>query len=469
MEDSRIISHFDVGALADSLGARIRHSRDLRFDSVSTDSRQVVPGDLFFALRGERFDAHAFLGEVVARGCRGVVVEVQVDVPEDVVVFEVDSVEAAFGHLARAILEKRRAMGSFVTYALTGSNGKTTTKELLAALLVHKGHRVLKTKGNLNNAIGLPMTILQLESTHDVAVLELGANAPGEIAYLTGIAQPDYAIITGIGAAHLKGFGSIDGVARAKGEILRGERLRGVVLPESTRIYYGDEVKGIHCRWVGEGAGIHVTDVFSTMTGVDFRYVEKGKLDWQIHLPLLGGHNASNLAHAMALVVDESWDQDTVNEAVAGVVLPSGRLERWETPNHVVFLHDAYNANPSSMKEALALMAQLVVPDQRCLILGDMGELGNTSDDQHVALGKRVAFLGAKCLLCVGSSSVFIREGAVAGGMSPQSVFCVPREKLDPGLTWLSQQLTGGDVCLMKGSRSVALERVLTFFGAHRL
>ena len=467
MED-KVISLFNVEELGHALEAEIMHPREIVCTGVSTDSRKVVPGDLFLALKGERFDAHEFLGQAVGRGCRAVVVSKDVSLPEDVVIFRVADVEKSFGYLARKVIEKRRSLGGFMTYGLTGSNGKTTTKELLAALLAAKGHSVLKTEGNNNNFIGLPMTALKLTTKHDAAVFEMGANAPGEIKYLSDIAEPEYGLITGVGAAHLGGFGSLEGVARTKGELIHSPRLKKVVLPAYTRQYYEKTLPStVTVTWVGEGESVYVEGVESNVDGTEFVMVW-GDEKLPIHLPLLGGHNASNFAIAATLVREAGWTAAELNRAVSGVVLPSGRLERWDASNRVQFLHDAYNANPSSMGAALNLMAEVVEAGRRCLILGDMRELGEASDALHRSIGRRAAEIGVKCLLCVGESAKYYREGALEAGLSDEKIFCTAQDALEPGLKWLSDRFTEGDVCLIKGSRGVALERVLSYFEATR-
>ena len=469
--EKKIIRMLRVDELAAAMKAEVRNRHDICCAGVCTDSRKVLPDDLFLALHGERFDAHDFLNDVVAAGCRAVVVERHVTLPEHVVVFEVDCVELAFGRLAKAVIEKRRSLGNFVTYGLTGSNGKTTTKELLAALLSAKGHHVLKTEGNYNNQIGLPMTALCLTQAHDVAIFEMGANAPGEIRYLSEICQPDRALITSIGAAHLGGFGSVEGVARAKGELLFSPRLKHMVLPHETRPFYEKSLpEGLHVDWVGDQALFHPEKIAATLHGVDFQYCDDVlKCVYDLHLPLLGGHNARNLSLALTLVRDEGWTQAEINRAIAGIRLPSGRLERWEGKGNVSLLHDAYNANPSSMHEALSLMEQLVDGTRRCFVLGDMRELGLAGEASHKMIGKRVAQIGAKCMLCVGEFADAYAVGAMEAGADHASIFCCLADELEKGVQWLQDRLGPGDVCLIKGSRGVRLERVITLLEANRL
>lgn len=464
----KIVSLLDERAIGQAMDASISGMQGYHFNGMATDSRRVSGGDLFFALKGENFDAHRFIPDVVARGVKGIVVSNEVDVPEDVCVFRVADVRLAFGALARAILEKRRAMGGFTTYALTGSNGKTTTKELLAALLTAKGFHPLKTLANYNNDIGLPMTVSELTAAHDCAVLEMGANAPGEIRYLSGLARPDYALITCIAHAHIAGFGSWEGVARAKGEMLENDSLKTIVLPSETRAFYEKNLHGEPVVWVGGDEKIRAEHVVSSVEGIRFDYVDEiHSRRYAVQLPLLGAHNAENLTKALALL-DRDWNEDELNRALADVQLPSGRLEPWHDPNGVCFLHDAYNANPSSMNEALNVMAQIAPEAHRVLILGDMRELGPQSADYHFELGQHAARLCAKRILAVGAYANDIVRGALSLRYPENAIHAVEKDDLDEGLSWLSSALSAEDICLIKGSHGVALERVLNVFHAVR-
>lgn len=468
--DETMLARLDERDLTDALDAEVLHPTGRKFQSVSTDSRKVAAHDLFIALAGERFDAHDFIPDVVRTGCRGAVVSKKVDVPEDFTLYLVDDVLKAFGRLAKVILEKRRAMGGFTTYAVTGSNGKTTTKELLSLLLEAQGHKVLKTQGNFNNFVGLPMTVLNLTPSHDVAVLEMGANAPGEIAYLSGLGQPDIAIITCVGAAHLEGFGSLEGVAKAKGEMIFAPGLKKIVLPTETRQYYENIIPdGVHVVWVGSETkpeAIGIQNLAVHLDGIEFDF-RNHDMRSHLRLPLLGAHNAGNLAKAIAALKDDTLSESQINDAVAKVRLPSGRLERWVSPEGTSFLHDAYNANPMSMAQAIELMTKFDAPV--CLVLGDMRELGPTSPDLHRELGKSAARIHPVKILCVGEHAEDMRAGTRDEHYPDGDVFCTSSDSLSEGLAWLSNALTPQTVCLIKGSRGVKLERVLEYYHASRI
>lgn len=466
-----IFSQMTFGEIAHAAHAREVRAVDMarRHDAVSTDSRSVSGGDIFFALCGEHFDAHDFIGDAIGRGCRSIVVSREVEVPEDVNVIVVDDVQAALGDLAREIVARRRSFGNFEIYAVTGSSGKTTTKELLSALLEAKGRRVLKTPANHNNYIGLPQTIFGMTKAHDVAVIEMGANAAGEIRYLSGIVKPDIGVITCVGDVHLEGFGTREGVARAKGELLLNDSLRRVILPAETRIYYEHTAVPCPVTWVGDGERIRVERLEPTADGIVMDYVDDVRgVRYRVHLPLLGAHNGANLAKALA-AVDETWEPGELDEALSRVRLPSGRLEKWrDVAGGVCYLHDAYNANPGSMGLALDLLSQIAKPAHRFCILGDMLELGERSDEFHVAVGAHVARIGCSGLLCVGGYGALMARGARENGMDAARIHVVGKAQLESGFGWIRERMGDGDICLVKGSHSVGLERVIGLAGAVR-
>ncbi len=466
--DERIISLFTMDELAAAIGARVVHPHERRYRDVTTDSRQVTEESLFVALKGERFDGHDFIAQVVANRGQGAIVSREVAVPESFTLFVVDDVLKAFGRLAFAVLERRRKRGHFVTYGITGSNGKTTTKEILSSLLSGAGHQVLKTQGNHNNFIGLPMTVMQLTAEHDVAVLEMGTNAPGEIQYLSDIGRPDIGIITGVGPAHIEHFGSLEGVARAKGELLHAPGLKQIILPSVLKKYFLSQVPtSVSVEWCGEDTAIWADGV--ELSAFDTRFVlndttePNAERHFSIRLPLIGAHNISNFLVAYTAVRASYPSADKLNAACASIKLPSGRLERREAKG-IIFLHDAYNANPASMEQGLQFISKISEKAGRCIILGLMGELGSESASFHREIGRKAGEIGASKMLFVGDFSEEYRAGAMEGGMSDKDICCVSNDALAQGIEWLKPALTPGMLCLVKGSRSAKLERVLDFF-----
>ena len=467
--DEYIISLLSMDELAAAIGARIIHPHERRFRHVTTDSRTITDDSLFVALKGERFDAHDFITQVIQSGGPAAIVSRELDVPESFTLFVVDDVLSAFGKLAFAILQKRRTLGNFTTYGITGSNGKTTTKEILSTLLEGAGHHVLKTQGNHNNFVGLPMTVMMLKTTHDIAVLEMGTNAPGEIRYLSDIGRPDIGIITGVGPAHIEHFGSLQGVANAKGELLHATGLKKIILPSVLQKYYlsciPDSVEAI---WCGDNTPISADQV--QLSAVDTQFVLNDSADpaqirhFHVHLPLIGAHNISNFLVAYTAVRDAFHSALDLNNACKSIKLPSGRLERRISADNIVFLHDAYNANPASMEQALLLVSKISNKDERCIILGIMGELGPQSPDFHREIGKLAGKIGARKMLFVGDFANDYRVGATESGMDSNDIRCVSNDDLESGINWLKPSLNPGMLCLVKGSRSAKLERVLDFF-----
>ena len=450
--DEVIISLFGMDELAAAIGARVVHPHERRYRDVTTDSRQVTEESLFVALKGERFDGHDFIAQVIAnRGC-GAIVSRELDVPESFTLFVVDDVLKAFGRLAFAVLEKRREMGGFVTYGITGSNGKTTTKEILSTLLSGAGHCVLKTQGNHNNFVGLPMTVMQLRAAHDVAVLEMGTNAPGEIRYLSQIGRPDIGMITGVGPAHIEHFGSLEGVAEAKGELLHSPGLKKIILPSVLKKYYASNLpSSVEAVWCGEDTGIFADEI--ELSAFDTRFVLNDTTDssdihhFSVRLPLIGAHNISNFLVAYSAVRASYKSAEKLNQACESIKLPSGRLERLEVDG-IVFLHDAYNANPASMEQALLLISKISRRAERCIILGLMGELGPKSPDFHREIGHKAGAIGAKKMLFVGAFADDYRSGAMEGGMKDTDICCVSNDELEKGIRQGSSECTKRSSCV---------------------
>lgn len=435
---------------------------------VSTDTRSLAAGQLFVALRGERFDAHEFAAQALALGASGVVVERgrAPDAPNTPgFIVEVDDTLRALGDLAAAVIARRRALGDFIAYALTGSNGKTTTKELLACLLATR-FRCLKTRGNLNNWVGLPLTALELTLRDEVAVFEMGANAPGEIARMVEIVQPDVALLTSVGPAHLEGFGgTLEAVARAKGEIF-AESAERLVLPHDLLTRYpelaGDE--RVVTAGFDPAADVEVLSVEARDDGTQAQYRLPSGETRQVRIAVHGGHNAQNLALALAAVEDLELDAAVVQRALSELVLPGGRMEIRRYAGDIEVIQDAYNANPASMRAAFAVLGQRAVqPEHRLMVLGEMRELGAQSLELHRELGHAAAALAPRLLIAVGkdlAQAQAVADGALEAGLPPSSVRVLASEALSEIVEAVRSVLGAGDVVLLKGSRAVALERV---------
>jgi UDP-N-acetylmuramoyl-tripeptide--D-alanyl-D-alanine ligase len=422
---------------------------DGRYRGLSTDTRSLAAGALFVALRGEHFDAHDFLPEVARCGAAGALVSRACEAP--LPQLRVTDTRAALGALATAW---RRTLKTQLI-AITGSNGKTTVKEMLAAILSARGP-VLATRGNRNNEIGVPLTLCELAQEHRAAVVEMGCSAPGEIAYLSAMAGPEVALINNAGPAHLEGFGSVERVAQGKGEIFSG------LDPAGTAVFNGDDPYAPLWRQLAGdrrplafGFGAHCEVRGETLPGPGNRMrVHVGSQCVELVLPLSGRHNVMNALAAAAAGWAAGESLETVARGLERVTPVPGRLQQRPGLAGSTLVDDSYNANPASL---LAAMQSLAAGGGRYwLVLGDMAELGEAAPAMHTQAGRDARDLGFERLYAVGPLSA---EAAAAfdGGA---------RHHRDLSSLLVSLQCdlaeTGAGVCvLVKGSRSARMERVV--------
>ncbi len=450
---------------------------------ITADSRKSCLGELFVALRGERFDGHDFIGQALANGAVAVVLEegftglvnlVQ-RYPRTLFLPVKDTLSAL-----ASLAQERLQVVAPIVIAVTGSNGKTTTKEMLAHLLTPH-FKVHKTAGNFNNRIGLPLTVFAMPDDCQVAVLEMGMNEPGEIAALAAIARPNYAILTNVATAHLQGLGSLAEVARAKCEII------SEIKPGGTVIYNADDpylVKLVpdtanensvtklnllpvsaHGAHVAQGTAqelVQVSEVWLTPEGLSFvltRSAEKAT----IKLPCWGRHNVMNAALAVAAGSCLSEvSPDSAAKALQGFQNLSGRLQRYELGTGAgVLVHDAYNANPDSMEAALTAVAERREKRFLALVLGDMNELGPESISLHQRVGRRVAELRPDLLVLLGAAVEELALAARAAGLPAQRIFNFPAGAQAQAVELLQKQLPAEPLVLVKGSRALALEKIV--------
>ena len=424
------------------------------FSGVSIDSRTLSAGQVFFAIHGKHFDGHEFLHDVMARGAAAAVVHREAPSPEGLPLVRVIDTTRGLADLAR---HARRA-ASLPVVAITGSAGKTTTKEMTAALLGAPGS-VLKTEGNLNNQYGVPLTLLRLDPAHAFVVLELGMSAPGELRTLSGIAEPDVAVITNVGPAHLEFFASVDAIAAAKAEVFEGLR------PGGLAVLNGDDAR---LRHVGEGLRQRVVwfgrdrrhDVAAenwrgTPFGMRFDlWLEGRKLD--VALPLAGPHfvmdflAAAAVARALGVEAEAIATRATTLRAVRhrGDVLRLGQ--------EITLIDDCYNSSPDALEAALVALS-LAGPHRRVAILGDMLELGPRGLELHRAAGERAAAC-SDLLVAVGPLAQAFLEGARRAGMADSALLSFPDARAALAAASL---LEPGDAVLVKGSRGVHLETVV--------
>ncbi|HRP66200.1 MAG TPA: UDP-N-acetylmuramoyl-tripeptide--D-alanyl-D-alanine ligase [Thauera sp.] len=430
-----------------------------RFECVGSDSRAVVPGQLFVALRGEHFDGHDFVVAAAAAGAAAALVDeagaaALAGAPLPLLV--VDDTRLALGTVAAAW----RARFAVPLIGVTGSNGKTTVKEMCAAILRAQARRdgfgdesVLANRGNLNNDIGLPLTLLELRDFHRAAVVEMGMNHPGEIAYLSGLALPTVALVNNAQRAHLEGLGSVDEVAREKGTIYQGLGAAGVA------VINADDAHAGYWRAINAGRAIvtfgieHEADVRGrcTLRGLGSRLeldTPQGQVEFALQVP--GLHNARNAVGAAAACLAAGVSLDAVAEGLAEFVGTRGRLQRRTGPRGALILDDSYNANPDSVRAGIDVLAAM--PGHTWLVLGDMGEVGDSSAQVHDEIGGYAKSKGIDGLFALGDMSAVAARNFGDGGHhfgSPEALVkaLVPR-------------LDADSVVLVKGSRFMRMERV---------
>ncbi len=436
-----------LAAAADSMHGKL-HGADHPFNGVSTDTRTLKKGELFVALHGPNFDGCDYVGQARNKGAAGAVVPTLVD--EDISQISVEDSRRALGELGAAW---RRQLSPIVV-GVTGSNGKTTLKELVAACLA-KAAPTLATHGNLNNDIGMPLMLTRIEEQHRFAVLEMGANHAGEIAYLTSLAKPDIVVITNAAAAHLEGFGSLDGVARAKGEILCGEaRPKVAILNADDRYfeYWSTLVEDTQLITFGidADADVRARNIDADAGGSCFElHLPVGEID--IALPLAGQHNVRNACAAAAIAVALGIDIADIKAALESVQQVEGRLRRIAGIGGATIYDDTYNANPLSVVAAAEFLASL--PGEKLLVLGDMGELGDDAARLHAETGAQVRAAGISRLLTTGTLSRNTVEGFGKGASWHADI--------DELTARVKTELHADTNILVKGSRFMRMERVV--------
>jgi UDP-N-acetylmuramoyl-tripeptide--D-alanyl-D-alanine ligase len=425
---------------------------DVPFNGVCSDSRSIIPGSLFIALRGPNHDGHQHVAAAAEAGAVAALVEHSVDcvIPQIIV----DDSRLALGRLASAW---RQELATPLV-AVTGSNGKTTVKEMCAAILAQAGN-TLATRGNLNNDIGVPLTLLRLQTENQYGVIEMGANHPGEIRYLTNLTRPQVAILNNAAEAHLEGFGSLEGVAKAKGEIFEGLAENGVAIVNADDqfaplwremstghqvITFGLEQQAdVRARWQGDvyGSRLEVTTPIS---------------EFQLDIALPGRHNVMNALAAIAAATALNIDSHQIIDGLGSLQAVGGRLKTCRGINDATVIDDSYNANPASMGAGIRVLAEC--EGRRYLALGDMGELGADAAALHRKVGSEAREAGIDGLYATGSLS----RGAVEA-FGENGHFFEQQQQL---IAALLPQMKSDVTVLVKGSRSSRMERVVEALSA---
>ena len=436
-----------LGEAAAALGLRAV-GEDVEFHGVGTDSRTIPAGALFVAVRGPRFDGHDFIDGAMRRGAAAALVERAPNASIPFIPVR-DSVRA-LGELAAAW---RNRLRNLLLVGVTGSNGKTTVKEMAAAIFRTLGP-VSATRGNLNNEIGVPLTLCDLDAGHRIAVVELGANHRGEIAALTTLARPSVGVVTQCAPAHLEGFGSIEGVARAKGELferLPDDAAAVVNADDPFAGLWRELARPRRCISFGAGADADVRVRAASDTGERRIALDTPAGEVKIDLALPGAHNAVNAGAAAAVAIAAGASLDAIREGLATVRPAKGRLESKRGPRGAEIIDDTYNANPVSLQAGLRVLGGRPAP--RWLVLGDMAELGPEGANLHAEAGRHARCHGVERLLALGELSA---EAARAFGAGATH-FADCAALVDR----LRYELPDGATVLVKGSRSMAMERVV--------
>lgn len=430
---------------------------------VNTDTRSLQPGDMFVALRGERFDGHDYLAEAAEKGASAFLVheDKAVLVPKPAAVISVQDTVSGLSRLAgeyRAGFDPR-------TVAVCGSNGKTTTKDLIASVLA-KRFETQKSRASFNNHIGVPMTLLELEQRHDAAVLEAGTNHPGELDPLLKLIRPEFGVITSIGREHLEFFGDLAGVAREEGALADHLPENGLMLVNRE----SPEIETIICRAKCEVQTVGFSDacdwraaeVRVSAAGTRFKVKSGSSLngaEFAVQMP--GEHHALNALFAVAVGHRLGLDAGDIAAGLIGCEPPAMR-SRMEQARGVWILNDAYNANADSMTAAIRTLAAMECAGRRIAVLGDMAELGEHSTEAHVEAGREVAACNIDRLIAVGRFAKVTAEAASAGGMIGAEIFAT----VDEAGEAMKNTVREGDVVLVKASRSARLERLVNVLSA---
>jgi len=440
-----------MSQIAEVLHASL-HGDDVMITGISKDTRNIHPGDLYVALKGERFDGHQFVAEANLSGAVGALVSnsQSVDVPQ----VQVDDTRVALGQLAA--YWRRKFTGKLI--GITGSNGKTSVKEMCRKILADYAgaDEVLSTKGNLNNDIGLPLMLLELTEQHQFAVIEMGANHLGEIDYLASIARPDVAIVTNAGPAHLEGFGSLENIAKAKAEIYKGLSGSGVAV-----VNLDDAFSSLWINYCSEySAGKRVitfsmlddsADIFAKLTADNCYQIIAPNDRAELQLKVPGKHNVMNALAAIAATLSLEVPLQDIVTSLSGFENIQGRLTVLDAEAGFRVIDDTYNANPLSVSAAIDVLADMQA--DTVLVLGDMAELGKDAEKLHGEIGDKAKSAGIKALYATGK----LCENTV-NAFGENGFYFKNKNEL---INALNKKLTANEVVLVKGSRSAAMEEVV--------
>ena len=451
--------NLQLNQIAEAVNGTLTGSGEIMAQGYSIDTRTLNAGDLFFAVKGPRFDGHDFIQQALEKKAAGVVIERGAVQPAaGFGVVRVASTVDALQNLARAV---RRLWGGPIV-GVTGSAGKTTTKEMIAAVLSRR-FTVMRSVGNLNNEFGLPLCLLRVERAQTIAVLEMGMSAAGEILKLASIAEPNEGVITNVNPVHLEFFDSIEGIAAAKAELLQG-----LVEPRVAYLNFDDpRVRAMAATFSGKvvSYGLESEAMFKGqdvrdlgLDGTSFT-VHTAERDQNFVLPLLGRHNVANALAAIAVGISNNIQWNDIRDAIAAMKPEKKRGEVIKFPEGVAVIDDSYNSNPKALTEMIRFLGRLQGYTRKIVVAGEMLELGPGSAELHRSCGTEAANAGAALLIAVQGDARSILEGARAAGMTEEQLKFA-NDSAEAG-KMLSAVVRKGDVVLVKGSRGVKLELVL--------
>lgn len=440
-------------------GHRVYFDKNIKVKGISTDSRNIRKGDLFFALKGERFDGHQFVTQAMNAGAVGAVIsnEMKPDYGhKNFSTIRVKDAVTSLGDLAKYYRQKLKTK----IIGITGSNGKTTTKEMTHHLLSRFGPAV-KSQKSFNNFIGVPVTIFEIENRHQYGVLEMGTNAPGEIRRLSEIGAPDVAVIVNVSKTHLEGLGSIEGVALAKGEIVKNLGKGGVFVYNADDPWCSKIASGFGGDTVSFGfsphASVRCTDIKKKDRG--YIFVINGSLE--ICFPIPGYHNIHNCLASFAVCHALGYSIYDLKDVFSSFLLPQMRIEQQRIGN-ITVINDAYNANPASVRAALEYLNEIDATGRKVFICGDMLELGNESFLLHSEIGETVAHYNIDLLWTVGERASEIAKAAKLSGM-PENQVVSFKDVSDITVSKI-HELRENDMVLIKGSRGMHMENIIEKF-----
>ncbi|HHY77409.1 MAG TPA: UDP-N-acetylmuramoyl-tripeptide--D-alanyl-D-alanine ligase [Clostridiales bacterium] len=448
-----------IREIADALnGKLINYKEDIMIKGISTDSRKIKKDDLFIPIKGLNFDGHDFIQNAIDSGACAVLSQYNIE-PCNFTYILVEDTQSALIKLAQYYKKKFE----IPSIAVTGSSGKTTTKEMIASVLSEK-FDVLKNEGNLNNNIGLPISVFRLEKHHDICVFEMGMNKPGEIETLASIVKPDIAVITNIGTAHIGYFGSRENILKAKKEVFT------FFTKNNIAVLNGDD------------------DMLSTITDTDFKIIRYGLKEYNhlrakdikqredmgmeftvnidgreenFFIPLLGVHNVYNALSAIAVGLTMNMEIESIRRGLQNFVPAKMRMEIYDTKDNIKIINDSYNANPDSAIAAIEVLKSMPSSGRKVLIIGDMLELGDYTVEGHRKVGEKVAESNIEVLITIGEKAKEVINGALSKGMNKEQIYSFKDN--EDAISKISSILATNDVVLIKGSRMMKLEEIVDY------